>query len=144
LNNRDHGPDERGEGLVAPHPPYVRKLESSKRSVASANSGRKGKVGVVNGGGSGHKPALIGYVGKGMADGVAVGNICACPPRAPILEVTKAVDGGKGVIYLYGNYAGDCMNFDMAQELASLEGIRVETVLVTDDVASAPKGEMEK
>lgn len=144
INNPDHVVDEMIEGFVAAHPQYVRKLESNKRSVVSVNSGRKGKVGVVIGGGSGHKPAFIGYVGKGMADGVAVGNIFASPPPDPILEVTKAVDGGKGVIYLYGNYAGDCMNFDMAQELASLEGIRVETVLVTDDVASAPKGEMEK
>src|SRR5690625_6706927 len=96
------------------------------------------------GGGSGHEPAFMGYVGSGMADGVAVGNIFASPPPAPILEVTKEIDKGAGVVYLYGNYAGDVMNFGMAADLAELEGIQVETAFATDDVASAPKDEKEK
>ena len=87
---------------------------------------------------SGHEPAFIGYVGDGMADGVAVGNVFASPPPAPILAVTKAINKGAGVVSLYGNYAGDVMNFGMAAELAELEGIQVEMVLATDDVASAP------
>lgn len=137
INNPDAVVDEMIEGYVAAHSQYVRQLPQNKRSVVSVNAGRKGKVGVVVGGGSGHKPAFLGYIGEGMADGAPIGNIFASPPPDPIYEVTKAVDGGAGVIYLYGNYAGDCMNFDMAAEMASMDGIRVETVVVTDDVASA-------
>ncbi|GAP22132.1 dihydroxyacetone kinase subunit DhaK [Leptolinea tardivitalis] len=98
-----------------------------------------GKVGLIVGGGSGHEPIFIEYLGKGMADGASQGNICAAPSPDNILAVTKAVDRGKGVVYIYGNYSGDCMNFDMAAELADLEGIKTATVRVTDDVASAPK-----
>ncbi|MGI9861152.1 dihydroxyacetone kinase subunit DhaK [Moorella naiadis] len=144
INNPTDVVDEMLEGFVAAHKNYVRQLPENKRAVVSVNTVRPGKVGVIVGGGSGHKPAFIGYVGKGVADGVAVGNIFASPPPDPILAATKAVNGGAGVIYLYGNYAGDCMNFDMAAELAALEGIRVETVRVTDDVASAPKEEAER
>ncbi|HUC94036.1 MAG TPA: dihydroxyacetone kinase subunit DhaK [Paenibacillus sp.] len=143
INNPTAVVDEMLEGFIMAHSGYVRQLEN-KRAVVSALPVRKGKVGVVCGGGSGHKPAFIGMIGKGLADGVPVGNIFASPPPDPILEVTRAVDGGAGVIYLYGNYAGDCMNFDMAAEMAAMEGIRVETVRVTDDVASASKSEEEK
>lgn len=144
INNPISVVDEMLEGYVAAHPQYVKLLSQNKRSIVSVNTVRQGKVGVVIGGGSGHKPAFIGYIGKGLADGVPVGNIFASPPPDPILEVTRAVHGGAGVIYLYGNYAGDCMNFDMAAELASMEGIRVETVRVTDDVASASYDENDK
>ncbi len=136
--------DEMIEGYVAAHSNYVKVLPQNKRAMVSVNTVRAGKVGVIYGGGSGHKPAFLGYIGKGMGDGVPVGNIFASPPPDPILEVTKAVDAGAGVIYLYGNYAGDCMNFDMAAELAAMEGIRVETVRTTDDVASATKDEAAK
>jgi dihydroxyacetone kinase-like protein len=136
--------DEMMEGYAAAYPQYVRILPQNKRSVVSVSSARPGKVGVVIGGGSGHEPASLGLIGKGFADGVAVGNVFASPPPDPILEVTKAVDGGAGVIYLYGNYAGDCMNFDMAMELAGLEDIRVETIRVTDDVASAAKADADQ
>jgi len=78
-------------------------------------------------------------VGKGLADAAAIGNVFASPPPDPILECTKAVDGGAGVLYLYGNYAGDVMNFDMAAEMAAMEDIEVRTVLTTDDIASAPR-----
>lgn len=91
------------------------------------------------GGGSGHEPLFLDYIGLGYADGVAQGNIFAAPSPDNILAVTKAVDRGKGIIYVYGNYAGDVLNFDMAAELADFEDIRTTTVRVTDDVASAPK-----
>jgi dihydroxyacetone kinase-like protein len=97
-----------------------------------------GKVAVLIGGGSGHEPVFHGFVGDGMADGAACGNIFAAPTPDVILAVTRALDRGKGVLYLYGNYAGDVMNFDIAAELAADEGIRVRTVRVWDDVASAP------
>jgi dihydroxyacetone kinase-like protein len=100
-------------------------------------------VGLLIGGGSGHEPAFLGYVGQGMADGAAVGNVFASPPPGPVLAVTRAIHGGHGVLYCYGNYMGDVLNFDMAAELAETEGIEVRTVTVTDDVASAAKGEEE-
>ncbi|WP_042229002.1 dihydroxyacetone kinase subunit DhaK [Paenibacillus popilliae] len=127
-------------GFAAAHPQYVRQLPQHKRSIVTVRDTTEGKVGILIGGGSGHEPAFMGYVGDGMADGVAVGNIFASPPPDPILEATKAIDKGAGVVYIYGNYAGDVMNFDMAAELADLEyGIPVGTVIVTDDVASAPR-----
>lgn len=144
MNQPNSVVDEMIEGYEAAYPQYVKILPQNKRSVVSVDTVRPGKVGVVIGGGSGHEPAFMGVIGKGFVDGVPVGNVFASPPPDPILEVTKAVDGGAGVIYMYGNYAGDCMNFDMAAELAAMEGIRVETVLVTDDVASAPKSDIDR
>jgi dihydroxyacetone kinase-like protein len=102
-----------------------------------------GKVALLIGGGSGHEPVFHGFVGEGLADGAACGNIFAAPTPDVILAVTRAVDRGQGVLYLYGNYSGDNMNFDMAAELAADAGIRVRTVRVWDDVASAPVDRLE-
>lgn len=104
---------------------------------------KKDKVAVLIGGGSGHEPMFLGFVGDGLADGVAIGNVFAAPTPNTVHEVTKAIDAGKGVIYLYGNYAGDVLNFDMGAELADFDGIETRTVCVTDDVASAPLERME-
>ncbi|OUM97612.1 MAG: dihydroxyacetone kinase [Paenibacillaceae bacterium ZCTH02-B3] len=139
INQPDNVVDEMIEGYAAAYPGYVKVLPSNNRAVVRSFEVRPGKVGIVIGGGSGHEPTFMGLIGKGMVDGVPVGNIFAAPPPNPILEVTKAVNTGGGVLYMYGNYMGDCMNFDMAAELAAMEGIRVETVRVTDDVASAPE-----
>jgi dihydroxyacetone kinase-like protein len=97
-----------------------------------------GKVGLLIGGGSGHEPLFAGFVGKNLADCAVAGNIFAAPTPDLILASTKAVDQGAGVLYVYGNYAGDNMNFDLAAELAADEGIQTRTVRVWDDVASAP------
>ena len=94
---------------------------------------------LVIGGGSGHEPTFLGFVGKGLADAAAIGNVFASPPPDPILACAKAANGGAGVLFLYGNYAGDVMNFDMAAEMAAMDDIEVRTVLTTDDVASAPR-----
>jgi len=102
------------------------------------------RAALLVGGGSGHEPIYHGLVGKNMADGAACGDIFAAPPQNIVLEATRAVHRGKGVLYLYGNYAGDVMNFDMAAELAAEEGIEVRTVLIWDDVASAPPLEKRK
>lgn len=96
------------------------------------------KVGLLVGGGSGHEPLFLEYIGKGFADAVANGNVFAAPSPDTVLAATKAIDRGKGVLYVYGNYAGDNLNFDMGAELADFEGIHIETVRVWDDVASAP------
>lgn len=97
-----------------------------------------GKVALLVGGGSGHEPIYHGLVGHNLADGAACGDIFAAPPPDIVLEGTQAVNRGKGVLFLYGNYAGDVLNFDMGAELAAEEGIEVKTVLITDDLASAP------
>lgn len=144
INNPNNVVEEMIDGYVKAHPTYIKKLPENDRSLVSVRQTIGGKVGILIGGGSGHEPAFMGYVGEGMADGVAVGNVFASPPPAPILEVTRAIDQGAGVVYLYGNYAGDVMNFGMAAELADLEGIKVEMVLATDDVASAPIEEKHK
>ncbi len=99
------------------------------------------KVALATGGGSGHLPVFLGYVGQGMLDGCAVGDVFASPSADQMLAVTQRIHGGKGVVYIYGNYGGDVMNFDMATELASFDNIEVRTVLVKDDVASAPPAE---
>jgi dihydroxyacetone kinase-like protein len=101
------------------------------------------KVAVLIGGGSGHEPLFHGFLGEGMADGAACGNIFAAPTPDVILAVTRAVNRGAGVLFLYGNYAGDIMNFDLAAEMAAEEGIRVRTVRIWDDVASAPPDQQE-
>ncbi len=133
--------DEMIDGYIAAHPDLVKRAPGGNgRAVVRVDAPIAGKVGVIIGGGSGHEPAFMGYVGEGSADGCPVGNVFASPPPDPVLATTRAVNGGAGVIYSYGNYSGDVMNFDMAAEFAAAEGIEVRTVLVTDDVASAPKG----
>ena len=127
------------EGILAAHSRHLRQVDGYPRAIVARHGPRPGKVGLVIGGGSGHEPTFVGFVGVGLADACAVGNVFASPPPDPILECTKAADGGAGVLYMYGNYAGDVMNFDMAAELAGMEDIRVATVMTTDDVASAPR-----
>jgi phosphoenolpyruvate---glycerone phosphotransferase subunit DhaK len=103
-----------------------------------------GKVGIVTGGGSGHKPAFVGYLGRNMVDAVAVGEIFSSPPAQAFYEAFKVAHAGHGVACLYGNYAGDNMNVKMAIKMAEKEGIRVKTVVANDDVPSAPLAEREK
>ena len=130
--------DEMLEGFLAVHHRHVRKLDTA-RTVVRVDAPVQNKVGVLTGGGSGHKPAFIGFVGKGMLDAVAVGEIFTSPPPNSVFEGAKAVDGGKGVLFLLGNYAGDVMNFQLAADMAKAEGIAVEQVIATDDVGSGPK-----
>lgn len=127
--------DEMLEGFLTAHARYVRKLETA-RTVVRLDAPVRDKVGVVTGGGSGHKPAFIGFLGKGMLDAVAVGEIFTSPPPIAVFEAAKAVNGGRGVIFLLGNYAGDVMNFQLAAEMARAEGIPVEQAIATDDVGS--------
>ncbi|MFC0309278.1 dihydroxyacetone kinase subunit DhaK [Gallibacterium trehalosifermentans] len=100
------------------------------------------RVVVVTGGGSGHEPMFAGYVGQGLADAAALGDIFASPSPDIIIETTKAAEKGKGVLFVYGNYAGDNMNFDIAAELLEEEGIKVKTVRVSDDISAAPLSKM--
>ena len=136
LNAPDAFVDEMLDGILAAHPGQLRR--ASPRAIVRADAPVAGKVGIATGGGSGHLPVFMGYVGRGLIDGAAIGNVFASPSSDDMLDVTRAVDGGRGVLYLYGNYGGDRLNFDMAAELAADEGIEVRTVLGADDVASAP------
>lgn len=143
LNNPDNIVDEMLQGFVKNHGDIV-KTASHPRVIAAAEAPTEGKVGVVTGGGSGHKPAFIGYVGKNMCDAAAVGEICSSPTAAAFLDAFRAADGGRGVACLYGNYSGDNMNVKMAVRMAKKEGLTVKTVVANDDVASAPKDQREK
>jgi dihydroxyacetone kinase-like protein len=138
VNDPNRVVDEMVEGYAQAHP-GVRVLKEA-RVVARADAPVEGKVGIVTGGGSGHKPAFIGYVGKGMCDAVAVGEIFTSPPANGFYHAFRAANGGKGVACLFGNYAGDVMNVDMAVEMAEGEGITVKQVIANDDVPSAPRG----
>jgi dihydroxyacetone kinase-like protein len=141
LNDPRHVVPEVLEGLVAASNGSLRLVDGAT-AVVRARPG-SGKVGLLIGGGSGHEPLFGGFVGEGLADGAACGNVFAAPAPAVILEATRAVDGGRGVLYVYGNYAGDNLSFDAAAELAAAEGIETETVRVWDDVASAPPDRVE-
>ncbi len=137
INDPDAVAAEAIEGLALAYPQYLRKLDGVM-AVVRRDAPVAGKVAVLTGGGSGHDPMFSGFVGPGWADGSIAGNIFTSPPPPPIYEAAKAVHGGAGVLFLYGNYAGDVLNFDMAAEMLAEEGIRVSTVRITDDVASAP------
>ena len=136
--------DEMLEGVLAAHGDKLRRPEGSPRAVVARHGPRPGKVALVIGGGSGHEPTFLGFVGKGLADAAAVGNVFASPPPQPAVDAALAANGGAGVLFMYGNYSGDVMNFDMASELLELEGVEARTVLTTDDIASAPRAAREK
>lgn len=142
LNNPDDIVDEMLKGFLKTHSDIVEATENPR--VVKAKGIQENKVGVVTGGGSGHKPAFIGYVGKNMCDAAAVGEICSSPTAAAFLDAFKVTDQRQGVACLYGNYSGDNMNVKMAVKMAKKQGITVKTVVANDDVASAPKDQREK
>ena len=144
LNNPEAYVDEMLEGMIAAHPEYYRLHGDSGKVVARATAGKDGKVGIVTGGGSGHLPVFTGYVGAGLLDACAIGDVFASPSAEQMADAIRAADSGAGVLRLYGNYGGDVMNFDMAGELVEFEDITCSTVLLADDVASAPPEEAEK
>lgn len=143
INNPDRVVEDMLKGFVKNHSDLVCETENS-RVLKYVNAPVKDKVGVVTGGGSGHKPAFIGYIGRNMVDAVAVGEIFSSPTAKAFYDSFVEADSGRGVACLYGNYAGDNMNVKMAVELAQEDGITVKTVVANDDVASAPKTEKEK
>ena len=130
--------EELTEGIIHAHPDYYRAENGDLRVIVRQDAPVKGKVALATGGGSGHLPVFMGYVGKGLADGACIGNVFSSPSAGQMKRVTKAIDSGAGVLYLYGRYQGDMMNFNSAAEESKQNGIRVETVVVSDDIASAP------
>lgn len=143
MNKAENFVDEMIEGILAAHPGELTIVAGDLRCMVNKNK-TAGKVGIATGGGSGHLPLFLGYIGEGMLDGCSVGGVFQSPSSVQMLEVTKSIDQGAGVLYIYGNYGGDILNFDMAAEMADAEGIRVEQVVAGEDVASGPKGEESK
>lgn len=136
--------DETIEGILLAYPDHFQRCAGSTRALMRADGPIAGKVAIITGGGSGHLPVFLGYVGPGLLDAVSIGNVFSSPSADDMLAATRAANGGAGVLYLYGNYSGDVMNFDMAAEMAEFEDIEVLTSRVMDDVVSAPVEEMSK
>ena len=143
INNADFVVEDMLSGFVKAHSDIVAPTENP-RTLKYVHAPISNKVGIVTGGGSGHKPAFIGYIGQNMCDAVAVGEVFSSPTATAFFDAIKTADAGRGVACLYGNYAGDKMNVKMAIRKAAAEGIAVKTVVANDDCASAPKTEMEK
>lgn len=143
INDPDAVVEDMLRGMIAAHPRLIQ-LESNPRVIHRAGMPISGRVGVVTGGGAGHEPAFVGYVGQGMVDSVAVGEVFSSPSAKTFFDAFKAADGGAGIACLYGNYAGDNMNVKMAIKMAERIGMQVKTVVARDDVASAPLSELEK
>jgi dihydroxyacetone kinase len=141
FNDPENFVDESLAGFIAANADIVAGVNGG---VVRSSGTPSGQVAVVIGGGSGHYPAFGGLVGQGLAHGAAIGNVFASPSSQQIYEVAKAAENGGGVLFTYGNYAGDVLNFDEAQRRLRAEGIACETVVVTDDIASADKAEVHK
>ncbi len=144
VNNPDYIVEDMVKGFLKAHDDLIVKNEKNDRVVQYKNAPVEGKVGLVTGGGSGHEPAFLGYVGENMMDAVAVGEVFSSPSAQAFYDAFMAADSGKGVACLFGNYAGDNMNVKMAIRKAKKQGVTVKYVTATDDVASSPKETKEK
>src|SRR5579871_2986199 len=133
INSPDGVVTEALRGVAAAHPTLAVDVEN--KVITRAGGPAKGKVALVSGGGAGHEPLHGGYVGPGMLDAACAGEVFTSPVPDQVLAATRAVDGGAGVLHIVKNYTGDVLNFEMAAELAQIEGIAVESVLINDDVA---------
>lgn len=143
VNDPDRVVDDALAGYLAAHPDLLAGTENA-RVLRRAGPAQSGRVGVVTGGGSGHEPAFLGYVGPGLLDAVAIGEVFASPTAKSFHGAFRAADGGRGVACLYGNYAGDNMNVKMAVKLSAKDGTEVRSVVANDDVASAGKDERDR
>ena len=142
INNPKEIVNELIDGYVLSQSNIVKKIEGYT-VIIRKDIPIKDKIAIVTGGGSGHEPLFLEYVGKGMADAAAHGQIFASPSSAIILEAIKAANSGSGVLLVYCNYAGDVLNFNMAQEMAIDEGIKVDQIRINDDISSGPKNNRE-
>lgn len=135
--------DESLQGIIAAHGDQLKFAGDDTRAVIRKEAPVEGKVAIVTGGGYGHLPTFLGFVGQGFCDGVAVGNVFTSPSSDAILNAARAVDGGKGILFLFGNYMGDTMNFEMASEMLQFEDIPCQIIKGSDDVASGPRSDWE-
>jgi len=134
INDPDDIVKEELEGIALAHPDLVR-VHFDPNFIVRSDAPVPGKVGIVSGGGSGHEPMHGGFVGKGMLDAACPGAVFTSPTPDQMLEAARAVDGGRGVLFIVKNYTGDIMNFDMAADLVGAEGIATQSVVIDDDVA---------
>ena len=140
MNQSDNFVEESLEGIYKAYHGFYEKCGENVRALVHKGK-EAGKVSIITGGGYGHLPLFLGYVGDGLCDGVAVGNVFTSPSCETIMDVAGNVENRSGILFLFGNYFGDTMNFEMAAEMLGMEGIRTETVRVSDDAASAPRAE---
>lgn len=144
INSADTFVQDTMEGIIAAYGDKVKLLNDDFRILLSNYPTQDGKVGIVTAGGSGHLPVFLGYVGKGLLDGCAVGEVFASPASEKMADMIRACDRGNGVLCLYGNYNGDMFNFRMACDEVEFDDIETRQVLVRDDVASSPKENADK
>lgn len=143
INDPDQVVEDMLQGILLAHPELAQ-YEANPRVIRKRRLSQAGQVGIVTGGGSGHEPAFLGYVGPGLVDAVAVGEIFSSPTAKSFFDAFRAADQGAGVACLYGNYAGDNMNVKLAMKMAASKDMRIRTVVANDDVASAPREEIGK
>ncbi|MFJ5299556.1 dihydroxyacetone kinase subunit DhaK [Pseudomonas sp. NPDC088368] len=143
INDADLVVEDMLRGILVAHP-QLRQHENNPRVITKAKASSAGQVGIVTGGGSGHEPAFLGYVGPGLVDAVAVGEIFSSPTAKSFFDAFRAADHGAGIACLYGNYAGDNMNVKLAMKMAASKDLEVRTVVANDDVASAPREDIAK
>lgn len=144
INNPGDFVDEVLDGILLAHGTRWHAVGSDMRALVRADAPAPGRVGIVTGGGSGHLPFFLGYVGPGLCSAVAIGNVFSSPSPAQIYAASTAVSSGAGLLYLYGNYGGDVYNFDLAADLCRADGIEIRTVVGTDDIESAPADESDR
>jgi dihydroxyacetone kinase-like protein len=135
INDPKNVVDEMVQGLVRSYPDYLEKIPETGVVYRSDLQKIKGKVGIVSGGGSGHEPTHAGFVGNGMLSAAVCGEVFTSPTPDQIFEAIKKVDSGAGVFLVIKNYSGDVMNFEMAQDMAEMEDIKVKSIIVDDDIA---------
>jgi dihydroxyacetone kinase-like protein len=144
INGPENFVDEMVDGIIAAYEGKLKLLNGDRRIILSGYPKKADKAGIVTAGGSGHLPLFLGYVGQGMLDGCAVGNVFASPSSQKMADMIRACDSGKGVLCLFGNYGGDVMNFEMAREMVEFDDIKTTVALGRDDVASSPKENADK
>lgn len=136
INVPDNYTDDMLKGIYSAHPELVKYVEDDLRCYCVVKE-KKGKVAIVTGGGTGHLPLFLGFVGDGLLDGCGVGGVFQSPSSEQIANVTREVDEGAGTLFLYGNYTGDIMNFDMAAEFLEMDDIRTKSIVGSDDILSS-------
>ena len=144
INKPETFVDDMIDGIIAAHSDKVCLMKNDNRVLLRTNKKEDGKVAIVTAGGSGHLPLFLGYVGHGMLDGCAVGNVFASPSASSMADMIRSCDCGKGVICLYGNYGGDKMNFQMACDEVEFDDIETRQLIAGDDIASSPNETSER
>lgn len=144
MNDPKQFVDDSLNGIIAAHPDMLKFSAEDHRAVVRSAAPVENKVAIVTGGGYGHLPTFLGFVGDGLCDGVAVGNVFTSPSAETIISAARETHGGKGILFLFGNYAGDTMNFEMAGEVLEMEDISTEIIKGSDDIASAPRSEWQE